>query len=261
MRSPLDTIEFRLQEFIEKTIFFFPWNNRQSLFAHLLVEAVARTLIEDAAGRISLANDYAIIANPDLILPWQNNPIFLSDLSKVLLEAAADVGMAFYSAPAFQLVADPSVPPGAFRIEPMETSPTIEDTGVMSITGQDKKAAGDTLPVNAFLILDGNQIYPLRLSVVKIGRRLENNLVIDDPRISRNHALLRANNGKYMLCDLNSTGGTYVNGQRITQQPLRPGDVISLAGVSIIYGEESGSNPYSSDGSTTSILPPHSGKS
>jgi hypothetical protein len=259
MKSRLDTIEYRLQEFIEKTIFFFPWNNRQTLFAHLLVDAVARTLMEDAAGRISLANDYVIVGNPDLILPWQNNPIFSSDLSKFLVEAAADVGMTFHSTPAFQLIADPSLPSGAFRIEPVEVDQIIEETGVMSVNGQETKPAG-TLPPNAFLILYGSEIYPLRLSVVNIGRRLENNLVIDDPRVSRNHALLRANNGRYMLCDLNSSGGTYVNGLRITQQALRPGDVISLAGVSIIYGEESGSDPYSTDGSTTAITPPPSHK-
>ncbi len=254
MKSRLDTIEYRLQEFIEKTIFFFPWNNRRSLFAHLLVDAMARTLIEDASGRISLANDYIIVANPDLALPWQNNPIFLSDLSKILMEAAADAGMAFHSAPAFQLVSDPSMPPGSFRIEPEETAEIVEETGVMSAAGQHNKSA--PMPENAFLILNGSEIYPLRLSVVNIGRRLENNLVIDDPRVSRNHALLRANNGRYMLCDLNSTGGTYINGLRITQQALRPGDVISLAGVSIIYGEESGSDPNSTDGSTTAIQPP-----
>jgi len=259
MKSRLDTIEYRLQEFIEKTIFFFPWNNRQAMFAHMLVDAVARTLNEDASGRISLANDYAIIANPEMIRPWQNNPIFISDLSKFLLEAAADVGMAFHSEPAFQFVADPSMPSGAFRIEPVEVNQVIEETGVMSVNGQEKKPAA-TLPTNAFLILNGNDIYPLRLAVVNIGRRLENNLVVDDPRVSRNHALLRANNGKYMLCDLNSTGGTYINGLRITQQALQPGDVISLAGVSIIYGEESTSDPYSTDGSTTAITPPSSHK-
>jgi hypothetical protein len=259
MRSRLDTIEYRLQEFIEKTLFFFPWNNRQTLFAHQLVDAVARTLVEDATGRISLANDYVIVANPDLILSWQNNPIFISDLSKFLLEAATDVGMAFHSVPDFQLVADPSLPSGVFRIEAVEVDHTIEETGVMAVNGQQNKPGG-ALPTNAFLILNGSEIYPLRLSVVNIGRRLENNLAIDDPRVSRNHALLRANNGRYMLCDLNSTGGTYVNGLRITQQALRPGDVISLAGVSIIYGEESGSEPYSTDGSTTAITPPPSHK-
>jgi hypothetical protein len=259
MKSRLDTIEYRLQEFIEKTIFFFPWKDRQSLFAHLLVDAVSRTLIEDIAGRVSLANAYVIVASPDLILSWQNTPIFLSDLSRFLMETAADVGMIFQSAPDFQLLADPSLAPGVFRIEPVESSGVVEETGVMTANGSEIKSVA-TLPANAFLILNDNRIYPLRLSVVNIGRRLENNLVIDDPRVSRNHALLRANNGRYMLCDLNSTGGTYVNGQRITQQPLRPGDVISLAGVSIIYGEESNADPYSTEGSTTAILPP-SGKS
>lgn len=261
MKSRLEMIEYRLQGFIEKTIFLFPWNNRQSVFAHQLVEAVEHTLIQDSSGNISMVNDYSIIANPELILLWQNNPKFLSDLSMVLLEAAQDVGLAFPYLPTFQLVADPSLPGGGFRIEPAGVSQAIEETGVMSVTPQAKKEPPDALPSNAFLILNGNQIYSLRLAVVKIGRRLDNDLVIDDPRISRDHALLRAIHGQYILCDLNSTGGTNINGLRISQQPLRPGDVISLAGVSIIYSEESGQDQQIIDGNTTAIKPPHSRKS
>ena len=41
-----------------------------------------------------------------------------------------------------------------------------------------------------------------------------------------------------MLYDLGSTGGTFVNGQGVQECVLRPGDVISLAGVSLIYGED-----------------------
>jgi len=261
MKSRLDIIEYRLQEFIEKTIFLFPWNNHQSQFAHLLVEAVERTLIQDSSGNILMVNDYSIIANPDMTLLWQNNPQFLSDLSMVLLKAAQDVGLAFHYPPTFQLVADPTLQSGAFRIEPAGVSQAIEETGVMSVAPQTKKEPPDSLPSNAFLILNGNQIYSLRLPVVKIGRRLDNDLVIDDPRISRSHALLRAIHGQYILCDLNSTGGTNINGLQITQQSLQPGDVISLAGVSIIYGEESGPDQQIIDGNTTAIKPPRSRKS
>jgi pSer/pThr/pTyr-binding forkhead associated (FHA) protein len=74
--------------------------------------------------------------------------------------------------------------------------------------------------------------------VVNIGRRLENHLVIDDPRISRNHSQLRAINGRYVLFDLNSTGGSFVNGQRTSQTVLYPGDVVSLAGVALIFGQD-----------------------
>jgi pSer/pThr/pTyr-binding forkhead associated (FHA) protein len=67
---------------------------------------------------------------------------------------------------------------------------------------------------------------------------LENQLVIDDPRVSRTHAQLRAIKGRYVVFDLNSTGGTFVNGQRTSQSALYPGDVISLAGVTLVFGQD-----------------------
>jgi pSer/pThr/pTyr-binding forkhead associated (FHA) protein len=102
--------------------------------------------------------------------------------------------------------------------------------------------------VNAFLIVNGTETFPLTGSVVNIGRRETNQLVINDPRVSRNHAQLRAVHGVYILFDLNSTGGTYVNGMRVYQQNLQAGDVISLAGVALVYGED-----------TTNLNPPGDG--
>ena len=74
---------------------------------------------------------------------------------------------------------------------------------------------------------------------INLGRRLDNHIIIDDPRVSRNHAQLRLRFGHYVVYNLGSTGGTFVNGQRIEECVLRPGDVISLGGVPIIYGEDS----------------------
>jgi pSer/pThr/pTyr-binding forkhead associated (FHA) protein len=88
------------------------------------------------------------------------------------------------------------------------------------------------------LIVEGVKVHPLNEPVVNIGRRLENQLVIDDPRVSRNHAQLRAIKGRFVLFGLNSTGGTFVNGQRTSQTVLYPGDVISLAGVALIFGQD-----------------------
>ena len=94
------------------------------------------------------------------------------------------------------------------------------------------------IPEDAFVIVDGIKVIPLNQPLIRIGRRLENNLVLDDPRVSRTHAELRAINGRYVLFDLNSTGGTYVNGVKITQSVVYPGDVISLAGVNLVYGQK-----------------------
>lgn len=94
------------------------------------------------------------------------------------------------------------------------------------------------IPEDAFVIVDGVKVIPLSQPLIRIGRRLENNLVLDDPRVSRTHAELRAINGRYVLFDLNSTGGTFVNGLKITQSVVYPGDVISLAGVNLVYGQK-----------------------
>ena len=107
----------------------------------------------------------------------------------------------------------------------------------MSTTHEDIEE-GDNIPDNAFLIVEGVKVHALNEPVVNIGRRLENQLVIDDPRVSRNHAQLRAIKGRFVLFDLNSTGGTFVNGQRTSQTVLYPGDVISLAGVALIFGQD-----------------------
>ena len=96
----------------------------------------------------------------------------------------------------------------------------------------------DRIPLNAFFVIDGVKIYPLIRAVINIGRRLENDLVIDDPRVSRNHAQLRAVEGNYVLFDLNSTGGTFVNGSRVTETIIYPNDSISLGGVILTYYQD-----------------------
>ena len=73
---------------------------------------------------------------------------------------------------------------------------------------------------------------------MNIGRRQDNDVVIEDARVSRSHAQLRKVHDGYVIFDLNSSGGTFVNGLRITQQTLKAGDVISMAGVGVIYGED-----------------------
>ena len=95
-----------------------------------------------------------------------------------------------------------------------------------------------TIPPNAFLIVEGIRFYPLVKAVVSIGRRLENDLVIDDPRVSRNHAQLRAVDGHFVLVDLGSTGGTFVNGNRVSETIMYPNDTISLGGVKVTFQQD-----------------------
>ncbi len=69
--------------------------------------------------------------------------------------------------------------------------------------------------------------YPLEKGEIFVGRDLSNDIVINDPEISRRHARLFTQGSNYVIEDLGSTNGTYVNGQRLMgPYVLRPGEVI-----------------------------------
>jgi pSer/pThr/pTyr-binding forkhead associated (FHA) protein len=92
-----------------------------------------------------------------------------------------------------------------------------------------------SIPENVFLIFQGVKAIPLNQAVVSIGRSHDNTVVIDDPRISRHHVEVRVIQSRFVIFDLKSTGGTFINGQRVSQGLLYPGDLISLAGLKLVF--------------------------
>jgi pSer/pThr/pTyr-binding forkhead associated (FHA) protein len=74
-----------------------------------------------------------------------------------------------------------------------------------------------------------NQIYELNKDVITLGRDITNDIVINDPEVSRHHCRITRSAGGYTLEDLGSTNGTFVSGQRLMgPRPLSSGDQIGL---------------------------------
>jgi pSer/pThr/pTyr-binding forkhead associated (FHA) protein len=92
--------------------------------------------------------------------------------------------------------------------------------------------------VPAFLIVDGSKIFVCTKPNIKIGRSTKNDLVLEYQQISRRHAEIRYSKGCYEIIDLDSTGGTYINDKKITKQILHKGDVITLADIHLIFGQD-----------------------
>src|SRR4030042_14917 len=63
----------------------------------------------------------------------------------------------------------------------------------------------------------------LEKDTITFGRSPDNDVVVADARVSRHHARLSIQAGRYVLTDLNSVNGTWVAGQRITEQELAAG--------------------------------------
>ncbi|MCJ7433556.1 MAG: FHA domain-containing protein [Anaerolineales bacterium] len=71
--------------------------------------------------------------------------------------------------------------------------------------------------------------YPLEGDQLTIGRDSSNGVAINDAEMSRKHARLTFQGGKYVIEDLGSTNGTFVNGQRLSGPfVLKGGDVVSF---------------------------------
>ena len=68
----------------------------------------------------------------------------------------------------------------------------------------------------------------LPTKVLRIGRAPDNDIVISDLSVSRNHAELRRTASGYQIADLDSHNGTFVNGQQIGSAPLTEGDIVGI---------------------------------
>ena len=116
-----------------------------------------------------------------------------------------------------------------------------------------ENGGNDPIPSNTFLIREGVKAIPLDKASITIGRSHDNMIVVDDPRVSRHHAMIRVIRGNFVIIDLASTGGTYLNGERTSQRILYSGDLISLAGVNFVFSHDT--QPISPGTDTQSVGP------
>jgi hypothetical protein len=92
---------------------------------------------------------------------------------------------------------------------------------------------------SAYLIVDDEVIYEIAPnSVLNIGRLDTNDIILDDYKVSREHAILKFSKSDIMLVDLASTHGSYVNGKRIDRSVVQYGDVIRIVSHEITLSRE-----------------------
>src|SRR5919106_3318871 len=71
--------------------------------------------------------------------------------------------------------------------------------------------------------------------LISVGRASDNDVIVDDPMVSRHHCQLKLQHGAYGFADLGSRNGSTVNGQPVTQIALGPGDVIRIGDTEIEF--------------------------
>ena len=81
------------------------------------------------------------------------------------------------------------------------------------------------------------KVYPLEAQEISIGRDSTNMVAINDVEVSRRHARMELRGSAYVIQDLGSTNGTFVNGTRVSgRQVLNPGDLVAFGeGIVLAY--------------------------
>jgi pSer/pThr/pTyr-binding forkhead associated (FHA) protein len=80
------------------------------------------------------------------------------------------------------------------------------------------------------------QVFDLRnQAATSIGRAKANEVVIDDVSVSSEHCRIRPEDGHFVLHDLKSTNGTFVNERRVTRHVLVEGDILKIGETSLLF--------------------------
>jgi len=232
----------RFEDLIESTI---EGSLAEATTAHLqpveIAKKLSRTL--DSAQTIGVSgaiapNAYLVLVNQrdfDALAPYKH--ALESELAAYVRAAAAERGLSFVAPPSVALAPGAGVRPRRLRIQASLAdagdAPTAPPTGATARlpVAEVREALGRA----AQLMLGNGRAVALDQSTSSLGRQLDNNVVLEDKRVSRHHAQIRFEHRNFCLYDLASANGTFVNGERIEQVVLRDGDIVSLGGLEMIF--------------------------
>ena len=247
-------LENRLERLIEGA---FTRLFSRGLSTHDIAVSLARSM-EDNLRRTTV--DEPVDFAPDVYIIRLNATIYQqmqerlpglgNALSQYMTDMSTQSGYRLMNTPEVTLKPDETIAEDRVEVFAEHREASSEQTGVLPRVA----LPTDTQPpLNPYLVLNGEHNIPLNNVIVNVGRSDKNEIIIDDPHVSRHHLQLRRRNSTYIVFDVQSRSGTFVNNVRIREHILQSGDVIRLGSTLLTYIMD-----YNSDGlnpGTTAMMP------
>jgi len=104
-----------------------------------------------------------------------------------------------------------------------------------TITGPSSSPGSGVFPVLVFVQGNEQRNMSLDHTPFTVGRKVDKDLVIADPRVSRDHAIIASENGQFYVLDQGSKHGTFVNGERIERKTLERNDRVEFGVRDVSY--------------------------
>lgn len=98
------------------------------------------------------------------------------------------------------------------------------------------------------------QQYIFRKDKIEIGRRPTSDIVLNEASVSSMHAQIIQDDGEWRVLNLLSSNGTFVNGEKVVDQPIVPGDMIAFAGSEFVFSLVEDDEPQAKPKSSNNLL-------
>ncbi|MDY6872705.1 MAG: FhaA domain-containing protein [Chloroflexota bacterium] len=239
MNINLDLIEARLRNLFEDALFqVFREDSTPVHLIDALLSAIAQNMYQTENGDLLAPDRFTIQIAPDETPNQDRRQELLYQISAELAAQAEANGFRFLTPPVIQLapaVRQENAPPrvkATFSRLPAALPDTAAMEDLQTVPVRPK------IPQNAFLVIGGKTNFPLTKTVINIGRHSDNDLILEDQFVSRHHAQLRAIENSFVIFDVGSTGGIFLNNKQISRATLHPGDVLRLGTVNLIYSQD-----------------------
>lgn len=218
-----------------------------------LAKAAARAMEESQVVGLSgteVPNAYLVrLAPSDLERFADFRGTLSQQLAEYLRDYAADRGLRPVGPPAVELRGDEHARAGSVRVdarfvdlEPrraQELDHALEGTRALRLAALRQREEAPPAAAAPALVDETGMRYPLEPSdvVVRLGRSLDNDIVIADQRVSRYHAQVRWDGSAWRVSDLGSTNGTYVDDRPVegASLPLLPRGTLKVGGHTLRY--------------------------
>src|ERR1022692_4092563 len=106
----------------------------------------------------------------------------------------------------------------------------------MTLTATSPISSGSGIfPVLKFVQGSEQKDIILNRTPFTVGRKVDKDLVVADPRVSRDHALITSEDGQFFVVDQGSKHGTFVNGERVRRKTLERNDRVEFGVRDVAY--------------------------
>jgi hypothetical protein len=124
------------------------------------------------------------------------------------------------------------------KVDPLMDAPGAVDDVHVNLSDI---PAGEAILVERGGDGEGNW-FSLRTQVTTIGRHPESDIVLDDITVSRRHSEVRLVDGRYVVSDVGSLNGTYVNQERVDSRVLAQGDELQVGKFHLVFLQRAGAS-------------------